>query len=74
MVTLEQEIPKMFKEYNLNCYFNIEKDCYRLTLFDSKSNQTMIFIPKKTSNQVTEIAKGILNFTKKKFPELFSHI
>lgn len=71
MLSLEYEIPGMFKKYNLRCFFNIEKDCYRITLFDEKDHQTMVFVPKSYSFQVTEIKEEILSFTQRKFPELF---
>ena len=82
MLSLQYEVPSAFEKYNLKCYFNIEEDCYRITLFDKRTkkeqntrevnqHQTMLFIPKLDSNQVTEITKYIVDYTKRKHQELF---
>ena len=71
MLSLQYEVPSAFEKYNLKCYFNIEDDCYRITLFDKRTkkdkqtreanqHQTMLFIPKLDSDQVTEIVKYII--------------
>ena len=71
MLALEHEVASEFFKYNLKAYFSIQQDCYRVTLFDLHNEQTMMFIPKNNSNQVTEIVQDIVSYAKRKYPELF---
>jgi len=71
MLSLTSEIESMFFENDLKAYFTIQEDTYRLTLFDIHGDQTMMFIPKKNYNQITEYKQYVMDYTKKKHPELF---
>ena len=71
MLSLGSEVEGMFFEINLKAYFTIQKDAYRLTLFDIHGDQTMMFIPKKNYNQISAYKKYIMDYTKRKHPELF---
>jgi len=71
MLNLEYEIQDKFFNAGLKSFFSIQSDCYRLTLFNKNSDQTMLFIPKKDSNQITEIVDYVYKYSKNKYPELF---
>ncbi len=68
---LEKSVKKEYKKYNLKSYITVEGDCYRVTLFDKKEEQTMMFIPLQKNLSNTEIVKQCILYTKEKYPELF---
>ena len=70
MLMLENEIEGMFFKIGLKAYFSIQKDIYRLTIFDNSGEQYLLFLPKKNFNQITEYKKFVLDYTKNKCPEL----
>ncbi len=71
MLSLQYDIVSEFAKYNLKAYFNIHEDCYRITLFDKDKNQNMFFVPKKNYQQSKDIINYILEYTKRKSPEIF---
>ena len=71
MLSLEYDIESSFSEYNLRCYFTIQKDCYRVSLFDEEEQKIMLFVPKKIFQQNKETVKYVVDFVKYKNPELF---